>query len=490
MRVAERTRELEESHEALSSSERRFRALIENGIDGVVLIDATGHVLYVESRGLQYRGLHARGTDRPARPRERASRRCAGAPARARSSSRPNPANPCAWSGASATRTGTGCGSKASPPTCSTIRRCGAIVTNYRDITERLAHETRLARTAAAAGAVVAHHARHRRTPGPAQHFPGGGRAARGRAAGGFLRHLPARRRRAQPHGDLHRRAQRAHRRAARHDPRHQGADRRERPGALRARAAGVRAGHRRDSVPVSATARRRGPGRHGHRAPAGGEQGVRRADLCAPAGAAVSRAANASSCARRASTPRSPRTRRSCTKRCSRPTTTCARRNNSSCSRSGCARSARWPAASRTTSTMRSRRWRCTPRRCSSASRFPSARAATWRSFSAPSTTSRRPWRAWASSTGSANRSSRWCAVDLNKLVRQVVDLTRARWSDMALQRGVAIDMRLELGRQARPHRRGRKPDPRRTGEPGLQRGRCHAAGRRPHAAHAPRGR
>jgi PAS domain S-box-containing protein len=35
---------------------------------------------------------------------------------------------------------------------------------------------------------------------------------------------------------------------------------------------------------------------------------------------------------------------------------------------------------------------------------------------------------------------------VDLNKLVRQVVDLTRARWSDMALQRGVAIDMRLEL--------------------------------------------
>jgi PAS domain S-box-containing protein len=35
---------------------------------------------------------------------------------------------------------------------------------------------------------------------------------------------------------------------------------------------------------------------------------------------------------------------------------------------------------------------------------------------------------------------------VDLNKLVRQVVDLTRARWSDMAQQRGVAIDVRLEL--------------------------------------------
>ncbi len=36
---------------------------------------------------------------------------------------------------------------------------------------------------------------------------------------------------------------------------------------------------------------------------------------------------------------------------------------------------------------------------------------------------------------------------VDLNVLVKQVVDLTRARWSDMAQQRGVSVDMRLELG-------------------------------------------
>ncbi len=35
---------------------------------------------------------------------------------------------------------------------------------------------------------------------------------------------------------------------------------------------------------------------------------------------------------------------------------------------------------------------------------------------------------------------------VDLNVLVEHVVDLTRARWSDMAQQRGVAIDLRLEL--------------------------------------------
>ncbi len=35
---------------------------------------------------------------------------------------------------------------------------------------------------------------------------------------------------------------------------------------------------------------------------------------------------------------------------------------------------------------------------------------------------------------------------VDMNRLVQQVVNLTRARWSDMALQRGVAIEMRTDL--------------------------------------------
>jgi len=35
---------------------------------------------------------------------------------------------------------------------------------------------------------------------------------------------------------------------------------------------------------------------------------------------------------------------------------------------------------------------------------------------------------------------------VDLNPLVEQVVQLTRARWSDMAQQRGVAIEMRIQL--------------------------------------------
>jgi PAS domain S-box-containing protein len=35
---------------------------------------------------------------------------------------------------------------------------------------------------------------------------------------------------------------------------------------------------------------------------------------------------------------------------------------------------------------------------------------------------------------------------VDMNALVRQIVDLTRARWSDMAQRRGIAIEMRTQL--------------------------------------------
>jgi PAS domain S-box-containing protein len=35
---------------------------------------------------------------------------------------------------------------------------------------------------------------------------------------------------------------------------------------------------------------------------------------------------------------------------------------------------------------------------------------------------------------------------VNMNSLVKHVVDLTRARWSDMAQQRGIAIEMRIEL--------------------------------------------
>ena len=92
------------------------------------------------------------------------------------------------------------------------------------------------------------------------------------------------------------------------------------------------------------------------------------------------------------------------------RPMTTCARPSSRSCSRSACVRSARWPAASRTTSTTRFRRCRCTPSRCWSAKPI-SAKpgASNWRPFSAPSTTWRRRSRAWASSIACASRAPRW---------------------------------------------------------------------------------
>jgi signal transduction histidine kinase/CheY-like chemotaxis protein len=41
---------------------------------------------------------------------------------------------------------------------------------------------------------------------------------------------------------------------------------------------------------------------------------------------------------------------------------------------------------------------------------------------------------------------------MDLNVLVQQVIDLTRARWSDMPLQRGIVIELRLELDRNLPP--------------------------------------
>ena len=35
---------------------------------------------------------------------------------------------------------------------------------------------------------------------------------------------------------------------------------------------------------------------------------------------------------------------------------------------------------------------------------------------------------------------------MDLNRLAAPVVDLTRARWSDMPQQRGIVIQLRMEL--------------------------------------------
>ena len=131
-----------------------------------------------EPRGGQYRGLPARGVVRQPRHRQHAPRRSAGARRSRREAAQANPANRSRWSGAAATRTAAGSGSRVSPPTCWTILRWApsspttatspnAWITNRgsREQMQRLALH-------------VAHHARDRRAPGPAQHLPGGGRAA------------------------------------------------------------------------------------------------------------------------------------------------------------------------------------------------------------------------------------------------------------------------------------------------------------------------
>src|SRR6185437_11496372 len=42
--------------------------------------------------------------------------------------------------------------------------------------------------------------------------------------------------------------------------------------------------------------------------------------------------------------------------------------------------------------------------------------------------------------------------SVDVNQLVQQVLDLTRARWSDMPQQRGIVIEMRSDLAADLPP--------------------------------------
>ena len=181
--------------------------------------------------------------------------------------------------------------------------------------------------------------------------------------------------------------------------------DRPERPVALRDRRAGLRARHHRGAIFRFRSAWRvAGCGRWWScRSWWTARRRVRRAGGGAARRPGIQQRPSASSCASCAITWRWRPTRRSCTPRCSRPTKTCAARRMPCSSRSGCARWGRWRAASRTTSTTRSRRSPCTSKRLlEHETGFSDARAqATRRSCGAPSTTSRTPWRAWASSTG-----------------------------------------------------------------------------------------
>jgi len=65
---------------------------------------------------------------------------------------------------------------------------------------------------------------------------------------------------------------------------------------------------------------------------------------------------------------------------------------------------------------------------------------------------------------------------VTLNQLVQQVIDLTRARWSDMPMQRGAVVDMRTELGRRPAGDPRCRERNSRGLDQSHPQCGRCRS--------------
>ena len=446
-RVAERTRDLEQANEYLRQSERRFRALIENSADCISLTDADRHFQYVSPSVTRIEGyspeelLGSLATDQT-HPDDLAML------ARAMETLFTSPGKPIPALWRRRHKDGRWIWLEGVATNLLDDPSVRAVVCNYRDITDRLAHERARRRTIAAAGAAVAYHARHRRTPGPAQHLPGGGAPRRRRSAGRPVLHLPVRLGGQSPDRELRRPAQRAAGSAS---------SACEQDSILPIDENGLGRcvhGYLVYEPDISAAQLRipAAPGEHRHalagdRAAAGGEPRVRRADLRAARGRLVQQRRMRVPAARPASTRRWPRTRRSSTPPCNRPTTICARRSSRSCSRNGCGRSARWPAASRTTSTMRSRRCRCTPKRCSSTSpAFRHAAASSWKSSSARSTTWRRPWRAWASSIALREPEIALSPLDLNLLVEQVVDLTRVRWSDMAQQRGVSIELKLEL--------------------------------------------
>ncbi len=74
---------------------------------------------------------------------------------------------------------------------------------------------------------------------------------------------------------------------------------------------------------------------------------------------------------------------------------------------------------------------------------------------------------------------------VQLNELVPQVVDLTRARWSTIPQQRGVTIDPAYRTGPRVAGHHGCGERDPRSTHQPDSQRRGCDAAGRRAEGAY-----
>jgi PAS domain S-box-containing protein len=142
-RVDERTRELALANETLRQSERRFRALIEHGSDSISLIDADNKILYLSPAVTSVEGYepeellgrlgteHTHPDDLPV----------IGA---AVEKLLANPGKPISVVWRRRHKDGRWIWLEGVATNLLNDPSVGAIVTNYRDITERLEHETRL----------------------------------------------------------------------------------------------------------------------------------------------------------------------------------------------------------------------------------------------------------------------------------------------------------------------------------------------------------
>jgi PAS domain S-box-containing protein len=143
VRVAERTRELARANESLRTSERRFRALIENGSDSIAMIDADNRILYLSPAVKTVEGYepeellgrlgteHTHPDDLPVI-----------AAAVEKLLAQPGKPIPVIWRRRH--KDGRWIWLEGVATNLLDDPSVGAIVTNYRDITERLDHESRL----------------------------------------------------------------------------------------------------------------------------------------------------------------------------------------------------------------------------------------------------------------------------------------------------------------------------------------------------------
>jgi PAS domain S-box-containing protein len=142
-RVEQRTRELAEANETLRKSERRFRALIEHGSDSIAMIDANNRILYLSPavahvEGYQPEELLGRLGTEHTHPDDLPVINAAVEKLLA------NPGKPISVVWRRRHKDGRWIWLEGVATNMLDDPSVGAIVTNYRDISERLAHETRV----------------------------------------------------------------------------------------------------------------------------------------------------------------------------------------------------------------------------------------------------------------------------------------------------------------------------------------------------------